>query len=184
MSTIEPDSAAVTPRRAVINPFEVVLGVVAVVFVGVGLFGVQWAARQQSLANNGYYCDADGNCTERYDFVLTQVIYMLAPAVVAAGLIALVIALALRALALNALRVSVLTAASSAAAAERWEAAIERGLHAARTPDASAAAQTPSIAPTDDSTRFDLPRRTARARAFDHSAFMRPRGAGDSPAAD
>ena len=87
----------VSARR--VNPYEVALWVFGAVAVAAAVWSTQWANRALSLANGGYYCDDAGNCTERYDFVLTQTILVLAPSVLMAGLIALVVALGLRALA-------------------------------------------------------------------------------------
>ena len=87
----------VSARR--VNPYEVALWVFGAVAVAAAVWSTQWANRALSLANGGYYCDDAGNCTERYDFVLTQTILVLAPSVLVAGLIALVVALGLRALA-------------------------------------------------------------------------------------
>jgi hypothetical protein len=87
----------VSARR--VNPYEVALWIFGAVAVAAAAWSTQWANRALSLANGGYYCDDVGNCTERYDFVLTQTILVLAPSVLMAGLIALVVALGLRALA-------------------------------------------------------------------------------------
>lgn len=85
----------VSARR--VNPYEVALWIFGVVAVAAAVWSTQWANSAVSLANGGYYCDDAGNCTERYDFVLTQTILALAPSVMIAGLIAIVVALALRA---------------------------------------------------------------------------------------
>lgn len=80
-----------------VTGYEVALWVFGVAAVGAAVWADQWANRTLSLANGGYYCDAAGNCTERYDFVLTQTVLALAPSLLAAGLVALIVALALRA---------------------------------------------------------------------------------------
>lgn len=176
MSAIDADAETVERRQSGVNPFEVVLWVMSIVFVVGGVLSVQWASRQQSLANGGYYCDADGNCTERYDVVLAQTIFMVAPAVVAAGLIAVVVAVALRALALNARR---LAASTSPAASPSPQTALPGpDADVPTVPRGSGFAEAARGAgpAREDSARVDLPRRTARARVVDHSAFMRPRG--------
>ena len=93
---MDPDEHVSAKR---VNPYELALWIFGAVTVGVAVWSTQWTNRALSLANGGYYCDDAGNCTERYDFVLTQTILALAPSVLIAGLIALVVALALRALA-------------------------------------------------------------------------------------
>jgi hypothetical protein len=80
-----------------INPFEIALWVFGVVAVTSAIWGAEWANGTQSLANGGYYCDAAGNCTERYDYVQVHTVLALAPSVMTAGLIAIVVVLALRA---------------------------------------------------------------------------------------
>jgi hypothetical protein len=92
---MDPLEAAST-RRA--NPYEVALWLFCGMAVAAAVWGAQWANRALSLANGGYYCDDAGNCTERYDFVLTQTVLALAPSVLTAGLVAGVVALAIRAL--------------------------------------------------------------------------------------
>jgi hypothetical protein len=82
-----------------VNGYELALWVFGAVAVAAAVWGDQWANSTLSLANGGYYCDDVGNCTERYDFVLTQTILSLAPALLVAGLIAVIAALALRAVA-------------------------------------------------------------------------------------
>ncbi|KQP54504.1 hypothetical protein [Agreia sp. Leaf283] len=91
---MDPDDR-VSARR--VNPYEVALWIFGVVAVAAAVWSTQWANSAVSLANGGYYCDDAGNCTERYDFVLTQTVLVLAPSVMIAGLIAIVVALALRA---------------------------------------------------------------------------------------
>jgi hypothetical protein len=85
----------VSARR--VNPFEVALWVFGAVAVAAAVWSTQWANSALSLANGGYYCDDVGNCTERYDFVQVHTVLTLAPSVMIAGLVAIVVALALRA---------------------------------------------------------------------------------------
>jgi len=82
-----------------VNPYEVALWIFGAVAIAAAVWGTQWANSALSLANGGYYCDDVGNCTERYDFVQVHSVLTLAPSVLVAGLIALVVALGLRALA-------------------------------------------------------------------------------------
>lgn len=91
---MDPDDDA-SAKRA--NPYEVALWVFGVIAVAAAVWSTQWANSALSLANGGYYCDDVGNCTERYDFVLVHTVLTLAPSVMTAGLIAIVVALVLRA---------------------------------------------------------------------------------------
>lgn len=84
------------PGRRV-NPFEVALWVFGVLAIAAAVWGAGWANGTLSLANGGYYCDAMGNCAERYDYVQVHTVLALAPPVMTAGLIAIVVALAIRA---------------------------------------------------------------------------------------
>jgi hypothetical protein len=99
-----------------ITPYEIALWIFGVAAVAGAVWGAQWANSTLSLANGGYYCDAEGNCTERYDFVLTQTVLALAPGVLVAGLIALIVALAIRAAAVILRRWDTAAAAVSAPA--------------------------------------------------------------------
>ena len=91
---MDPDEHVPTNR---VNPYEVALWIFGAVAVAAAVWSTMWAHSALSLANGGYYCDDAGNCTERYDYVQVHTVLTLAPSVMIAGLIAIVIALALRA---------------------------------------------------------------------------------------
>jgi hypothetical protein len=104
-----------------ITAYEIALWIFGAAAIAGAAWGAQWANRTLSLANGGYYCDAEGNCTERYDFVLTQTVLSLAPAVLVAGLVALIAALAIRAAAVILRRWDTAAAVSASASAPASE---------------------------------------------------------------
>ena len=87
-----------TGRFGRVSPYEIALLLLGVALIVAAVLGSAWANNAISLANAGYYCDASGHCAELYDFVLTKTILNLAPGVVGAGILAIIVVIALRAL--------------------------------------------------------------------------------------
>ncbi|KJC63846.1 hypothetical protein [Agreia bicolorata] len=151
-----PESEPEEPRTGSINPFEIALWAVAVVLVVGGVVSLQWAT--------GRY-GGGSVATNSESFMATQMVYALAPAVVAVGLLAIVVSLALRA----ALLVVARRAASAASEARRAD-------HPATTPtvESPPAASLAEGAPQREALQFGPPRFRQRQRRVDHSAFKRP----------
>jgi hypothetical protein len=147
-----------------VNPFEIALWILAVVLTVGGAAGGLWASR---VMNVSYSCTGN-DCSPPVDYALAQTLYMMAPPAFTAGLIAVVLSVALRAALVAASR---RRADADARAAEL--AASES------TPVATSVAQpeqpaVPSTTAYVDPASFAPPQFRSRRRAVDHSAFQRP----------
>jgi len=154
--------------RTRVNPFEIALWILAVALLVVGGAGALWASR---VMNGGYTCTGD-NCSPPVDYALAQTFYMMSPPLVTAGLVALVLSIALRAALVGIARRTVETDASVA----EPEVASTAAASAGRENDQETA--TPrSIdgAPVRTApVSFAPPQFRPRSRSIDHSAFKRP----------
>ncbi|SKA94430.1 hypothetical protein SAMN06295879_1949 [Agreia bicolorata] len=152
-----PESEPEEPRTGSINPFEIALWAVAVVLVVGGVVSLHWAT--------GRY-GGGSVATNSESFVATQMVYALAPAAVAAGLFAIVVALALRAALLVIARRAAVSATSE----------LRRAALSAATSSVESRQSAPisESAPQPEPLSFEPPRFRQRQRAIDHSAFKRP----------
>jgi hypothetical protein len=154
-------------RRVRVNPFEVVMWILGIALLAAGVAGALWASR---VMNGGFSCVGD-DCSAPVDYALAQALYMMTPPLVTAGLVTVVVSLAVRA---------VLT--GTARRAEVGHAPVvdtdqTPTIGAAAGPEASESAgpQHPAENPTarTDPASFAPPQFRPR-RAADHSAFKRP----------
>jgi hypothetical protein len=156
--------------RAHVNPLEIALWILSAALLVGGVAGSLWAS---GVMNKGYSCSG-ADCTAPDDYALAQALYMLSPPMVTAGLIAVVLSIALRAGFVGLARRTTVPEAP----AEVPEVPEEQQLGAvvepatpsgrdARHPDGGAPARA-------DTASFAPPQFRQRRRAPDHSAFRRP----------
>lgn len=155
--------------RTRVNPFEIALWILGVVLLVGGVAGALWGSRVMS---QGFSCSG-ADCSAPTDYALAQAFYMLAPPLVTAGLVAVVLLIALRA----ALGIARRAAAPEAPVVEPEDlreggASAEQAAAQLTVPRRLTEAENPTARVDPDS--FAPPQFRQRRRAVDHSAFKRP----------
>jgi hypothetical protein len=163
-------------RRVRVNPFEVVMWILGLALLAAGVAGALWASR---VMNGGFSCVGD-DCSAPVDYALAQALYMMTPPLVTAGLVTVVVSLAVRAVLTGIAHRSAVRDAPVAETqqthAEQTQAEQSQTVGAVGWATAEqAGAQHPAEYATarTDPASFAPPQFRPR-RAADHSAFKRP----------
>jgi hypothetical protein len=153
--------------RARVNPLEIALWILSVALLVGGVAGSLWAS---GVMNKGFSCSG-ADCSAPDDYALAQALYMMSPPMVTAGLIAVVLSVALRAGFVGIARRTA-DADTPAGVSEEPVASIP----GAETPAPSADPRYPTERTPQqvEPASFAPPQFRQRRRTPDHSAFQRP----------
>lgn len=153
--------------RARVNPLEIALWILSAALLVGGVAGSLWAS---GVMNKGFSCSG-ADCTAPDDYALAQALYMMSPPMVTAGLIAVVLSVALRAgLVGMARRTAVPDAPMTVSEEPAVGIPVEQATASSTDPRYSDEATPVRV----ESASFAPPQFRQRRRTPDHSAFQRP----------